>query len=274
MDGEGNGRRMVSITSLTPTICALMAIRPPALANVDVLDTVIGAADGCGARPIDRGFVYAPDAIGTYLCRKHRQSFNRVVAHAPIQVHLRSVLPPKTPVCYASMFTGAQPFSHGLREYDKRMLTCDTLFDALIRGRRSIAIVAVKDSSIDRIFRGRHIDYFSETYDEQVTDRALNLIEAGAHDFIVAYNQRYDDAVHATSPRSSEAIDAMEGHIDSFVAVAEALEAHWKGHSRLIAFTPDHGAHVDPVTGKGTHGEDIPEDVYVDHFFGIATGEP
>ena len=62
--------------------------------------------------------------------------------------------------------------------------------------------MAVENSSIDLIFRSRRIDYFTETYDEEVVERTLNLVAADQHDFILAYQQEYDDKMHATVPRS------------------------------------------------------------------------
>jgi hypothetical protein len=122
---------------------------------------------------------------------------------------------------------------------------------------------------MDSIFRDREIDYFSEADDEDVTERTISLITSGNYDFIVAYNQGYDDALHETEPESAEAIGAMAGHVASFVEIAGVIERNWQRHTSLIAFAPDHGAHTDCTTGKGTHGDDIPEDMNVMHFFGV-----
>ncbi|MFH1314239.1 MAG: alkaline phosphatase family protein [Candidatus Eisenbacteria bacterium] len=258
------------ITSVTPTVCNLMGIPPPALSTGDVLGRVVETARGEGVAKVDKCLIYAPDAIGSRICRDYETRFKEVMRHAPIRVPLRSVFPPKTPVCFASMFTGAMPKRHGIIKYDKRVLACDTIFDAFARERKATAIVAVRDSSIDRIFRDRVIDYFSEAYDRQVTDRTLDLIKAGEHDLVVAYHQQYDDVLHETGPRSGEALEALENHIAGFLDMAQAVESYWAAHNRMIAFAPDHGAHMDPATGRGTHGDDIAEDMEVDHFYGIA----
>ena len=264
---------MNGITSVTPTICRLMQVPEPAVSAEDGLAAVLQAAEALpGALPIARCLVFAPDAIGLGFYRRHRSLFEPVRRQAPVAVPLRSVVPPKTPVCYASMFTGALPEVHGIRRYEKPVLTCDTLFDSLVRAGKRVAIVAVAGCSIDLIFRQRAVDYFSEPYDQQVIERTLALLEAGEHDFIVAYNQGYDDAVHETTPESPEALLAVRNVIGNFAALAAAFDAHWRSHNRLIAFTPDHGGHVDPATGKGTHGEDIPEDMRVQHFYGLRTG--
>ncbi|MDI6739578.1 MAG: hypothetical protein QME74_04355 [Candidatus Edwardsbacteria bacterium] len=41
----------------------------------------------------------------------------------------------------------------------------------------------------------------------------------------------------------------------------------------MLIFAPDHGAHLDPATGKGVHGDDIPEDMLVTRFFCAGCGE-
>ena len=134
---------------------------------------------------------------------------------------------------------------------------------------KRVAIVAVLDSSIDRIFRNRAIDYFSETYDPEVTERTLQLLEEDRHDFVLAYHQEYDDTLHRTTPRSPEAVEALKSHVDAFVRLARAAHESWSPYHRVLGFVPDHGAHVDPHTGKGTHGLDIHEDMDVRHFYGV-----
>jgi hypothetical protein len=37
----------------------------------------------------------------------------------------------------------------------------------------------------------------------------LNLLEVGAHDIIVAYQQQYDDVMHKTTPESIDALHAL-----------------------------------------------------------------
>jgi hypothetical protein len=167
------------------------------------------------------------------------------------------------------MFTGALPHVHGIQKYERPVLKCDTLFDALIRAGKKVAIVAVKNCSVDLIFRNRELDYFSEEYDAQVTESALDVLNSGKHDFILAYHQEYDDTLHRTTPQSPEAIQAMNNHIQSFDIIARAFHDSWKSYNRVILFASDHGAHIDKDTGKGTHGDDIPEDMHIQHFFGV-----
>jgi hypothetical protein len=250
-----------------------MGIAPPAICSVPPLDGVLGAKrSAVGDAAITRCLIYAPDAMGEHLLRVDPSFFEAALRVAPIRARLRSVTPPKTPVCFASMFTGADPAAHGIRRYEKPVLRADTLFDALIRAGKKVAIVAVADCSVDIIFRERAIDYFTERYDGEVTVRACELIEADRHDLVLAYHQEYDDRLHETEPFAPRAFLAARAHIDSFVKLSAAIDEHWSSHARAILFAPDHGAHCDPVTGRGDHGEDSAEDMEVGHFYGIRPG--
>jgi L-amino acid N-acyltransferase YncA len=260
------------IASVTATLCALLEIEPPALTRHGPLDLVLQSARAQGLSRVDKCLVYAPDALGEWLYRKYTAVFAAVQEHAPISMLLRAVMPPKTPVCFASMFTGALPEEHGIRHYERPVLRCDTLFDALLRAGKRVAIVAVKDCSIDLIFRERAMDYFSEPYDREVEERALALLERDEHDVLVVYQQAYDDALHRTTPESPEALQALRDHIATFSRIAGAFDRCWGQYRRAIFFAPDHGAHVDPATGKGTHGAPSPEDMFVRHFVGVRYG--
>lgn len=259
-----------SIQAVTPTLCKLLGISSPTLCTVSPLEDICQQAKELfHGDHAQKCLIFAPDTLGNHLSHITPSFFETVRHLAPIVVSLRAVMPSKTPVCFASMFTGAPPAHHGIRKYEKPILTCDTLFDALLRADKRVAIVAVKGCSIDRIFRGRNIDYFSEPYDPDVTVRALSLLKENHHDVIVVYHQEYDDTMHATTSFAPEAIQAVKNHLDGFVKLSEAVDRYWQSYHRIITFTPDHGAHINPTTGKGDHGEDIPEDMELMHFYGI-----
>lgn len=259
------------LTYFAPSVCKLLGCPAPELAKSGVPGQIADAAmQATGDGTVQRMLVYAPDAIGRLLLESRPEEYALVRATAPVELQLRSVLPPKTPVCFASITTGMPPEGHGIRKYERPPIEADTLFDALARAGKRVALVAVRDSSLDVMYGGRDIDYFSEDYDDQVTARVLQLIAAGAHDFIMAYHQEYDDLLHQTTPASRECIGALKRHCASFAQLAAAVHEHWRAHSRAIAFTPDHGAHIDPDTGRGDHGLDIPEDMDLLHFWGVS----
>jgi hypothetical protein len=256
-----------TIASVTGTVCQLFRIEAGGIEPS--LSPVIERAKALGLDRCERVLLYAPDAVGLPLCDAFPEALEAVAREAPTIVRVRSVVPPVTPVCFATMFTGRPPASHGIRTYERPALRCETLFDRLVSAGKRVAIVAVRDSSIDRIFRGRAIDYFSEIYDPEVTTRTLQLLEEDRHDFVLAYHQEYDDTLHRTTPGSPEAVEALRNHVHAFVQLARAAAEFWAPYPRVLGFVPDHGAHVDPHTGKGTHGLDIPEDMDVRHFYGV-----
>lgn len=267
------GHNLPCITSVTPTISKLMGIAPPVVSDPDCLNDVIQAAGRRGVEKVDRCLIYAPDAIGLEMYQNHRPLFDAVLTHAPIAVPLSSVIPPITPVCFASMFTGAQPRIHGIQKKEKPVLTCDTIFDALIRAGKKVVIVSVKEQSIDLIFRERKIQYFSELDDQAVTRRTIEMIKSDHYDFILVYHCKYDDILHEMTPDCPEALEALRRHIHAFSKFAKSVDVCWHEYNRMIWFAPDHGAHIDPQSGKGVHGDNIPRDMQVQHYIGIKRRE-
>ncbi len=255
---------MKDLRSFVPTFCDLMGVSLPKLSSSERFTELQSPK-----KPFKKALIYCPDAFGIHALEHFPDLHSRLRQASTHEVSLRSVFPPKTPVCFASLFTGASPEEHGIRSYEKPVLKCDTLFDALLREGKKVAIVAVKDSSIDRIFRDRALDYFSMDYDPLVTMKALELLKADRHDVIVVYHQEYDDLLHDTGPFSELAGWALENHVKSWELLTRATHAAWKDNY-LLAFTPDHGGHVDTKTGLGDHGENRPEDMSLRHFFVLA----
>jgi hypothetical protein len=247
------------LRSFTPTLCHLLGIELPKLSTET---RYLEAAKGQATRAL----LYCPDAFGFHALRQRPDLHARLQDSSTDEIELLSVFPPKTPVCFASLFTGARPDQHGITSYEKPVLTCPTLFDALVRAEKKTAIVAVKDSSIDKIFRNRAIDYFSVDYDPLVTAKALDLLREGHHDVIVVYHQEYDDLLHETEPFSALALKALEHHVDTWELLTEEAKRAWK-KDYIVSFTPDHGGHLDPATGHGDHGDDRADDMQLRHFF-------
>ena len=259
-----------SIASITPNVCQMFGVDKPALAEERAVNAVIQYANGELANgSLERCLVYCPDALGDQIWSKSTEHVEAITACAPRQIHVSSVVPPVTPVCFASVFSGAPPERHGIRKYERPTLTCDTLFDALLRAGKRIAIVAVRDSSIDLLFRDRRLDYFSETYDREATERALSVIDDNTHHLVVVYHQEYDDLLHQTHPHSDVCMQAVAHHVQSFEVLTRAAHKAWAAHNHAIIFAPDHGAHTDPATGHGDHGLDIPEDMSLRHWYGV-----
>lgn len=250
-----------SLRSFSSTLCEAMNITKPKHA---VLDSYIDLGERKGK--IKKALIYCPDAFGNHALKKFPKMYQDIKKSCTHETELQSIFPSVTPVCFASLFTGATPEEHGIVKYAKPVLTCDTLFDALIRAGKKVAIIAVKNSSIDIIFRERELDYFSMDYDPLVSVKALELLEKNEHDVIVVYHQEYDDLLHDSGLFSELAVKALEHHVDSWELLVRKSKLAWK-ENFLVAFTPDHGGHINPDNGFGDHGNDSPEDMELKHFF-------
>lgn len=264
-----------TIASVASTVARLFGAPLPTEECESPLASVLDARrQTIGTVSLERCLIYCPDALGVHIWNARPDLASAVSNHAALRVPVSSVLPPVTPVCFASMFTGVPPELHGIRKYERPVLKRETLFDALLRAGKKIAIVAVRNSSIDLIFRERKLDYFSEDYDNEVLGRAVDLVNQNHHDLIVAYHQEYDDLLHKTEPFSEECLQAAAHHVASFRTLVETVCSAWRSLPHAILFAPDHGAHVDPATGHGDHGENIPEDMHLYHWYGFGGTQP
>ncbi|MFN8670487.1 MAG: hypothetical protein U0457_00195 [Candidatus Sericytochromatia bacterium] len=261
-------KRKNSILDVTSTICQLMEIKKPKQASTKVFEKVIKQAKKLNIEKIEKVLVFAPDAVGEFLQKDYSNYFDEVKKYAPISLKIASVFKPVTPVCFASMFTGALPTVHGIKKYEKPVIKIDTIFDSLIEENKKTTIVSVKNSSIDLIFRNRNLDYYSEKYDKEVIEKTIELLKKDKYDFILAYNQEYDDSIHDTYPLSEKSLIALKNQNSNFVKLAKAFNELYFNYNRAIIYTPDHGCHINE-NGFGDHGENIKEDMNIIHFWGI-----
>ena len=259
-----------SILNLAKTLADITGVEPPqhAKGGVDAITSLV--KQKTGKNTVDKMLIYNPDAVGQWVYEKYFDLFPAVRENTDIAVDYLTVYPPKTPVCFASMFSGASPDIHGITKYEKPVLTIDTLFDAWARGGKKVALVSVAGQSMPKIFAGRNIDYFLMPYDNGVIKKALELIEGDKYGIIEVYNQEYDDKMHLTHPESKLALKALKNYNNSFNALCQGVKKYWASYDTFIAFAPDHGVHKSPV-GLGTHGKNIPKDMNIRHFYGVCS---
>jgi len=257
------------ITRTAATVAALMGFDKPACAE-DANELVVENARRAlpaGTDTFDRVLMYNPDAVALWLYPKYTDRFAPALVRTDLQIPVESVMPSVTPVCFASMYTGAMPEIHGIRKYTKPVLTTDTLFDAAIRAGKKCAILAETDCSIAKIFLERELDYFIYDTIDEVNAKALELIAADEYDLIVVYNGNYDSTMHKNAPESDAALAELSRNSEDFAALVDAVRTHWTDHNTFYGYCPDHGCHE--IDGKnGSHGLDQDEDMIVIHLFG------
>ncbi len=270
MEKEFNTR---PLTTLATTLASIVGTDAPKQADptgVQEIADLVSSKSTTGK--VERMMIYNPDAIGEWFYNKYKHMFADVEANSDISVSYLTAFPPKTPVCFATMFSGATPEQHGIQKYEKPVLKIDTLFDSWVRGGKKVAMVAVANQSIPRIFADRNIDYYLMPYDAEVVEKALELIALDKYDIIEVYNQEYDDAMHRSHPESKKSFRAIEHYVDSYKRLTEATKKHWKQHNTYTAFSTDHGTHR-MLIGLGMHGSNIPKDMNIKHFYGIQPAE-
>ena len=255
-----------SLDKLAAALAHAMGVEAPTCANTPNEDLVNYVDRAFGKEGADRIFMYNPDAVAEWIYRKYPTFMKEVIARCDLELPMATVMPSVTPVCFGTMYTGAQPEVHGIRKYEKPIIRIDTIFDALIRAGKKVAIVADDECSIGKIFLERELDYFIYSNKEEINAKVAELIIRDEHDFIVVYNGNYDATMHKNGTESNISLAELRANSCTFGIFAEMIRNHWKKHNTLIGFAMDHGCH--DIDGDcGSHGLDMDEDINIVHLY-------
>ncbi len=259
----------------TPTLCELWKLRTPKQSLGRAIEPVLELGRNFFGEEgqLEKSLIFCPDAIGDVLWEDYPQDFAALTANAEIRLKSSTVMPSVTPVCFATIFSGAPPQIHGIQAYCKPVLTVETIFDIFAEAGRQVAIVAKNNCSIDKIFRDRKIDYYSLRDNDRSFELTKLLLRNCDYDLIISYDGSYDSSLHKTGARSPESLQAMRTSIARYVELAGLCDEVWRGYNRLLTFTPDHGGHDNEETGRGGHGTDIYDDMVVNHFYRLRQAE-
>jgi predicted AlkP superfamily pyrophosphatase or phosphodiesterase len=253
-----------SLDTLCAALAGVMGIEAPAQAAAPCEALTAYAAEKLEGRKADRVFMYNPDAVAQWVYTKYAGLMKEAIDRTELQVPFRTVMPSVTPVCFGTMYTGAQPAVHGIRKYEKPVIKIDTIFDALLRAGKRPVIIAVENCSLSRIYLERDMDYFSYPTTAQVHAKAAELILKDEYDFIVVYNTTYDATMHKNGPEAAITLGELRANALGFATLSEMVKEHWQQHDTLVGFAMDHGCHeIDE--GCGSHGLDMEEDLNICH---------
>lgn len=244
--------------------CMGLALPEPFAPPIDWASAILKERLG---GPADRAVLYHADAVGLYIWQQYTNLFASVYAHTSMAIPFLSTVESVTPVAHASMYTGLEPKEHGICTYVRPKLTCDTLYDQLLRAGKKPAILAKKNSSFLHIFAGRNMDYFEADNAVEIQEKALELLESDRYDVVSIHTFDYDSAAHHFGPESKEALNALSLEVQGFGQIAQTMERFRGSHRILLSYSPDHGQHLVPG-GTGTHGSKMIEDMNILHFFG------
>ena len=256
-----------SLDSLCAALSYAIGIEPPACAAMADDRLCRYVDEKFGGEKADRIFMYNPDAVAEWIYRKYPNLLLQATRVGELELPYQTVMPSVTPVCFGTMYTGAQPAVHGIQKYEKPVIRIETIFDALVKAGKKVAIIAAPEKcSISNIFLERELDYFIYSTYEAVNAKAAELILKDEHDFIVVYNGNYDSAMHKSGPESCEALSELRANVRTFGMCAAMIKEHWKNHNTVVGFAMDHGCHeIDE--GCGSHGLDMDEDLNIVHLY-------
>lgn len=259
-------RNNTSLDTLCASLCYAMGIEKPENAASAASELTNYIDERLNGKKVDRIFMYNPDAVGQWIYEKYPQLCIKAKSIADIEVPFCTVMPSVTPVCFGTMYTGAQPAVHGIQKYEKPVITIDTIFDALIRAGKKVAILATPKCSIANIFLERDIDYYFYEGMTEVNAKAAEIILEDKYDFIVLYNGNYDAVMHKHGPESIEVLAELRVNAEIFAMFNVLIERYWKNHNTLVGFAMDHGCHE--IDGEaGSHGLDMDEDMNIVHLY-------
>lgn len=261
------GFNKTSLDTVCASLAYAMGIDAPEKANAanETLKAYVDEAF-CGEKA-DRVFMYNPDAIAQWIIEKYPEMlFHRTEKYFDLKLPLCSVMPSVTPVCFGTMYTGAQPQVHGIQKYEKPVIKIDTLFDALIRAGKNPAIIADSKCSLGKIYLERNMDYFIYDNLDELNAAAGEIIRRDEHDFILVYNGNFDSTMHKTGPESPIALGELRSNVRTFAMFSAIIEKYWGEHNSLVGFAMDHGCHG--IDGDcGSHGLETEEDLNITHFY-------
>ena len=254
----------ISLDRLCGALAYAMGIKAPEFAAPADERLTAYVDEKFGGEKADRIFMYNPDAIAQWIYEKYHNFFDMVDSRTELSLPYKTVMPSVTPVCFGTMYTGAQPCVHGIQKYEKPIIRIETIFDALIKAGKKVAIIADPKCSIANIFLERELDYFIYPSYEEGLAKVAELIINDEHDFIVFYNGNYDARMHKVGPEGIEALAELRTNARFFGTVSQLIKNHWGAHNTLLGFAMDHGCHeIDG--GCGSHGLDMEEDLNIVH---------
>ncbi len=255
-----------SLDTLCAALCEVMGVTPPETAAPACEELVDYVREAFGGKKADRIFMYNPDAIAEWVFEKYPHLMKEVTRRCALELPFCTVMPSVTPVCFGTMYTGAQPEVHGIRGYVKPVIKIDSIFDAMLRAGKKCAIVSTAGDSLSKIFLEREMDYFFYPTLEEVNAKAAELIVRDEYDFLVVYNGNYDTIMHKFGPESVEALSELRANSEAFAMFDALISEHWSKHNTLVGFAMDHGCHE--IDGDaGSHGLDMPEDLNIVHLY-------
>lgn len=247
------------LTAVAPTICALLGLPAPAAAAGQPLPEVTRDL----GRPA-RLLALLVDALGIATWQRHRAVAPCLTGLFTRRLEpLESVVPTKTPVCFATIASGALPAAHQVlsRQDD---FAVPTIFDVLRAAGVDHAVVGRAHSSTGLLYAryAARARLSRANQEDRVLALLLSELAAGHARFLFCQLLDVDNAGHAGGPSGDGSRQAV-ADTDRRVRVIAAA-ARQAGCALLLL--ADHGQHDttrEDGRPRGTHDGSTPADLVV-----------
>jgi predicted AlkP superfamily pyrophosphatase or phosphodiesterase len=256
---ESAMRKEFPITSVAPTVSAILDVAAPAEAKDPIIGEMAADLSACS-----RVAILAPDALGDFAFRQWKEEMPFLNAfYAQHNVLLRSVVPTITPVNFAAIVSGANPPVHGVKTLNDD-IQCESLFDVVrAAGGRSAGIGREGYTGAELL--GRHADISGRgpaaEKDAGVERLVLQIVDKDAPQFLIAQLGITDDVFHQFGPSSPDVVPVLRETDERL----QRLSAHLIALGYGIIVLADHGQHDVEKDGRitGSHGTDCDADSLV-----------
>lgn len=243
-----------SMTCIAPTVCSLLGIRSPAQSDNNIIDEIINGIGNQGKMA-----VIVLDAFGVATWKSFEDltpNFN-LVAHQHL-LHVRSVLPSKTPVNFATIATGAPSEVHTIRDRSEPLIV-ETIFHVVSEASMKSAAVGRMTSTMG-ILLSKFADYkcvAESNTDEELVRLGIEIIQEKSPEYLIMQILDVDDKGHKFGLESDEIREAVSD-VDRRLG---DLLPHLAERGYGLMVLADHGAHQS--NGRATHDGSVEDDVIV-----------
>ena len=241
-----NTRTDIDVRTIAPTICRLLGVDPPDECESEAIQEIVLSLSSS-----PRICLIVIDAVGetTFNIHRNNASFLNSIADSHF-LPIQAVMPPVTPVNFASMATGTAPMTHSIRNREESIFN-DTLFDALRRGGRTSAVAAHEQSTLNMLLASKAD---SKTIAEHNTDSEIiklteEMLEQALYDFVWIQLLDMDHAQHTFGVRNPSAGKVLAKLDEKIRHLCELLEELEYG----IIICSDHGQHDNDDNSGGVH---------------------
>jgi predicted AlkP superfamily pyrophosphatase or phosphodiesterase len=243
---------------LAPSLCAILGLRPPRESEKEASE------DFCEIlTPTKSVLVVVFDGFGIATMERHHDNYpNLDLLVERNFVKIRAVQPPKTPVNFATMGTGASQENHGI-DQKTDPLKIETIFQVLDEGGMTSCVAGRQTGSPANLF-SRMVTYPEIAHtnkDAEVLALVMGRLDESSPDLTLVQFLDIDNAGHKSGPfgvESSRAVRNTDLKLGSLIR-------GFAGRASIVVLA-DHGQHEvvgEDGTCRGKHDGSSEEDFVV-----------